>query len=252
MLPTTPRRQPRSMCSSCSMPFSTTATRVSRGVTLTRISSVTTPLRATAGARTTGIAIAESCRSSFAVSCSGRPITPEKLPDRCSTKVSARALDARRRRPCPAIRRWRRRRRCASSSSAANLTSETDTVCASRPADTSDTAEITWCVRPDSARSMAAASSASRGLPNTSSSSTTSVSVPSTTADGFAITLSRPAPAFSRATRRTYSSAGSPGWRCSGTSRSSTPNSRPRRASSSRRRGDWEARYNILCKDNPR
>ena len=31
MLPTTPRRQPRSMCSSCSIPFSTTATRVSRG-----------------------------------------------------------------------------------------------------------------------------------------------------------------------------------------------------------------------------
>src|SRR5207342_2318502 len=40
-LPTTPRRLARSMCSSCNMPFSTSATRVSRGVTFIRISSDT-------------------------------------------------------------------------------------------------------------------------------------------------------------------------------------------------------------------
>src|SRR6185312_8989516 len=40
MLPTSPRRPLRSTCTSCSMPFSTTPTRASRGVTLIRISSV--------------------------------------------------------------------------------------------------------------------------------------------------------------------------------------------------------------------
>ena len=65
------------------------------------------------------------------------------------------------------------------------------------------TADTTAFVRPDSRRSIAMASAASRGLPNTSSSRITSVSAPSTSAPGTDTTSSRPAPAFSRATRRT-------------------------------------------------
>src|SRR6266849_4583376 len=41
MLPTRPRPLERSMSSSCTTPAATTATRVSRGVTLMRISSLT-------------------------------------------------------------------------------------------------------------------------------------------------------------------------------------------------------------------
>ncbi len=67
----------------------------------------------------------------------------------------------------------------------------------------SDTADSTRCVRPDSRRSMASAARASAGFPNTSSPSTTSVSAPITSTPGLPATCSRPAPAFSRATRRT-------------------------------------------------
>jgi hypothetical protein len=91
----------------------------------------------------------------------------------------------------------------SASSSGTKSTREMHTTCASRPAETRLTAEITSWRRPDRRRSIAAASAASRGLPNTSSSSTTSVSAPSTSAPGTVITSSRPAPAFSRATRRT-------------------------------------------------
>lgn len=93
--------------------------------------------------------------------------------------------------------------RDGASSSVSKLTCDTDTACSSRSADTSDTAEITSWLRPDRRRSIAAAASASAGLPNTSSSSTTSVSDPSTSADGVPGSCRRPATAFSRATRHT-------------------------------------------------
>ena len=82
-------------------------------------------------------------------------------------------------------------------------TSDTETACSSRPADTIESAEMTACVRPDNVRNITAASMASTGLPKIRPSSTTSVSAPRTTASGCPITRSRPAPAFSRATRRT-------------------------------------------------
>ncbi len=91
----------------------------------------------------------------------------------------------------------------AASSSGMNSTVDRLVACSSRPALTSHTVDTTRCARPDRRRSIAAASAASAGLPNTSSSSTTSVSAPSTSASGTAPSCSRPAPAFSRATRLT-------------------------------------------------
>src|SRR5690625_830743 len=106
MLPTTPRLQPRSMCSSCSMPFSTTATRVSRGVTLIRISSLTArplslqgqapahPAAARARpARATGRSRAAAGPSRPNSSLSAAPRTPPRRPGWRS------------RRPCPWARR---------------------------------------------------------------------------------------------------------------------------------------------------
>ena len=227
MLPTTPRRQPRSICNSCSMPFSTTATRVSRGVTLTRISSDINPPRmiSTAAKSRTGAGPSprNDCRTD-----GGRNVRP--------------CPGSHRHRPCPAPGRWRRRPRSLPRLVRANVTSDTHTACASRPALTSETAVTAWWVRPDRRRSMSAASSPSPGLPNTSSSRITSVSAPRTMACGTVMTVSNPAPAFSRATRRTYSMAGSVAWRCSGISTSRTPKSTPRRASNCARRGDLDAR----------
>ncbi|KAG1321794.1 hypothetical protein G6F63_013639 [Rhizopus arrhizus] len=70
-------------------------------------------------------------------------------------------------------------------------------------APTTTTAVITWWVRPARRASIARASAASTGLPNTSPSSTTSVSEPSTRACGSsASTRASPARALSAATRQ--------------------------------------------------
>src|SRR5690606_2827848 len=141
-------------------------------------------------------------RNNCIVSCSGRPITPEKLPSRRVTKRSAPPWIAYA--PARPIGSPLATYSVMSSSDrSANVTSVATSTDASRPADTSATAVSTWWLRPDRRRSIAAASAASAGLPTTVSSSTTSVSDPSTTAAGTATTRSSPAPAFSRATRAT-------------------------------------------------
>src|SRR6185312_11711216 len=92
---------------------------------------------------------------------------------------------------------------------------------------------------------IAAASAASHGLPNTSSSSTTSVFAPSTRTSASPASAASPARALSRATRLTYSRGDSCAARRSGTSTSTTRNATPSWVSSSRRRGDCEARWSM-------
>src|SRR5689334_10626352 len=114
---------------------------------------------------------------------------------------------------------------------------------ASRPltASTTATPVMTSCVRPQSVWSIARASAASAGLPSARPSMTTIVSAPSTTSAGRIVAT---ALALRRARRLTASGSGTAS-RVSSTSLGTISNATPSEASSSRRRGEAEARVRL-------
>src|SRR5262245_20402221 len=107
----------------------------------------------------------------------------------------------------------------------------------SRPGSSSATAVSTVCSRPAMRPSMRPASVGSCGLPSSSPSITTTVSAASTSSPGCAR-----AAAFATANRSTMSRGSSSGSGDSSRSAARTVKRRPRLPSSSRRRGEEEAR----------
>src|SRR5579862_1885988 len=100
---------------------------------------------------------------------------------------------------------------------------------------------ITSCCRPESNRSMRAASTVSAGLPRMQPSITTTVSAPSTISSAPAST----ARALARANRLTQSCGDSPVSGVSSTAAGRITNSKPACLRISARRGDWEARISM-------
>src|SRR5699024_5549306 len=115
------------------------------------------------------------------------------------------------------------------------------------PSDT-HTPVWTWWVRPERARSIRRASSASLGLPNTSPSSSTTVSLPTTTQSGWLAATARHLPRASAPAR-----AAGVGARTARSSNSlaHTANSRVYKRSSSWRRGLPDARISFICRASP-
>src|SRR5690606_21330155 len=112
----------------------------------------------------------------------------------------------------------------------------------------SATAVSTWCSRSERDSSISSPSARSAGLPSIRSSMTTAVSAPSTAAESSP-TAARPARAFSRARRCTKTSGRSAGRGVSSRVIDSSSNGTPIWVSSSRRRGDAEARNNAAIPD---
>src|SRR3546814_18293192 len=129
------------------MPFSTTATRVSRGVTLIRISSLTDafPLHV----RVLYCNHHLTASSKRAVSNNGSPMTLEWLPDKCAMNAAARPWIAYppalpKHSPVPTYSAI-----CAEPR-LAKRTVDSPTARDSRPAPSHHTPAIPRCVRPDS------------------------------------------------------------------------------------------------------
>ena len=249
MLPTTPRRQPRSMCSSCSMPFSTTATRVSRGVTLTRISS---------DSSRAGLSVSDASDSLDGAACrtceQRRRLVQRQAHHagvaarQMRRRTPRRGPGWRRRRPCRATRRWRRRRRCRRRRAArTSLRNDHRLRLARRRSSDTHRRSAPGASRPDSSRSIAAASSASPACRTRRRRAPLRCRRRAPRAPGTATTSSRPgAGLLARDAAHVVDSAASPGRALFRRRRRRARRIRsPSCSSNSRRRGDCEARNNM-------